>query len=329
MASSVIQSTFLALTFCVSAGCETVYHAVAGPGRNSTDSTPAADAGGDSSADLAGRTAMLPTCDGASGCVSVLTYNLKHRDVPLQLEAVAQSLKTTCPRLPDFILLQEVMFNRPTRKGLNSTAEELASRIGYQSRGEARDGGDEGIAILSRIPFEHYDHVHLQARDALLSGGFPRVSVMGEFRVPGAGLVRIVNVHLTQRVSQVDIRTAQLRETLEWMAARQREVAADVVVLGGDFNFEPGAPEHELLRDSAANFGIDFADHNSTTATSGKIGDPYSRVDYIFIASPTKAVSSVGEGVLWRDGIPTIDGSTSFWPSDHLPLLHVFAVAPK
>ena len=60
---------------------------------------------------------------------------------------------------------------------------------------------------------------YIGARDALLSGGFPRVSVMGEFSIQGIGRVRVVSIHLTQRLSQSEIRRQQLKETLDWMNA--------------------------------------------------------------------------------------------------------------
>jgi endonuclease/exonuclease/phosphatase family metal-dependent hydrolase len=300
------------------AGCETIYRGVTGAGQGKSASGTAS----------AAAPAVIPACGNASGgCFSVLTFNMKHRDVPLQLDAAARYLKTQFQDLPDFILCQEVVFDRPKSRGAPDTASALAEHLGYQSRGDARDGGHEGLAILSRHPFEYYDHLHLQSRDGLLSGGFPRVSVMAEFTIPD-GKVRVVNVHLTQRQSQHDIRAAQLQETLRWMDARQREVPADIIVLGGDFNIEPQWNRLPQLIESSAAEGDDvkFLDFNSTESTSGNVGDPRQRVDYIFIAGVDRKVSSLGEAILWREGVPTVDGAARFWPSDHLPLLHVFTV---
>jgi hypothetical protein len=74
---------------------------------------------------------------------------------------------------------------------------------------------------------------------------------------------------------------------------------------------------------------MEFMDFNTTAFTSGAIADLYRRVDYVFIASPNRSVESVGEGILWRDGIATVDGSSTFWPSDHVPLLQVFAIGAE
>lgn len=301
-------------------GCETIYHATTKSDRPKPEAKAVA----------VGSLAPVvpPSCGQDGTCLSVLSYNLKHRDVPLQLAAVSNAFKATFNQKPDFVLLQEVVFDRPERRGKDNTAAELAEQIGYECRGEARDGGVEGVAILSRHPFEYFDHLHLKARDALLSGGFPRVSVMGEFVLPGMGRVRVVNVHLTQRPSVHDIRREQLQETLHWMATRQTVMPADVIILGGDFNIEPGWDELALIADTSATSGLQFLDYNTKQASSGDIGNPYQRVDYLFIASPTKSVDDVGEAILWSDGVPTIDGSGTVHPSDHLPLLHVFNIGP-
>jgi endonuclease/exonuclease/phosphatase family metal-dependent hydrolase len=303
-------------------GCETIYRGVTGAGKNN-------GAGGSTAAALAPTAlAAIPACPGNGQCFSVLAFNMKHRDIPLQLNAAAAHLKAQLPTMPDFILCQEVVFDRPRSKGVENTAMVLAEYLGYEARGTARDGGDEGVAILSRHRFDHYDHLHIHARDALLSGGFPRVSVMAEFTIPD-GKVRVVNVHLTQRLSQHEIRAAQLQETLDWMAERQRQVPADIIVLGGDFNIEPQWNRLGVLKDAGATGGVSFLDFNTRENSAGNVGDPWQRVDYIFVAGVNRTVSSIGEAILWREGVPTVDGAARFWPSDHLPLLHVFAVSGK
>ncbi len=327
----IFRLAVLALAACgwgIIGGCETVYHATVGSSSapRLAINAPANIDTSNGDADLAGRTAMLPACEPSAGCVSVLSYNLKHRDVPLQLEAIAKHLHATCDRLPDFILLQEVVFNRSPRRGLDNTAAELAQRIGYEARGTARAGGSEGVAILSRLPFDHYEHLHVKARDSLLEGGFPRVSVMGECFVPGVGRVRVVNVHLAHRPSQNQVRRSQLRETFDWMNRRQQEMPADLIIFGGDLNIEPHWDEYLVLSDPQFT-GMTLHDHNSSLPSSGRINNTYRRVDYIFAAAPGRSVSSLGEAIFWPSGIPTIDGSATFWPSDHLPLLHAFSLS--
>src|SRR5436190_1452097 len=149
----------------LTAGCETIYYGVTGADRPAASSTPALAATSDP--------VKIPTCLGFTGCLRVMSFNTEHRDVPLQLDAVANKLKADMNPLPDFILLQEVVFDRPKKRGQDNTAAALADLLGCQCRGTARDGGMEGVAILSTHPFDHYEYRHLAARDPLLAGGFP------------------------------------------------------------------------------------------------------------------------------------------------------------
>ncbi len=71
-----------------------------------------------------------------------------------------------------------------------------------------------------------------------------------------------------------------------------------------------------------------FADHNTRVPTSGRSGNPYRRVDYFFVAAPNRTVDSMGEAILWPHGLLTSDGTARFWVSDHLLLMHVFAIRP-
>ncbi|MHC4614567.1 MAG: exonuclease/endonuclease/phosphatase family protein, partial [Planctomycetota bacterium] len=160
--------------------------------------------------------------------LAVLSFNMQHKDMPEQLAVMGQRLATDAPRIPDFILCQEVLFQRARHKGQDNTAAVLADELGYYCRGTKRTSDREGVAIVSRYPFVHYDAKHLQARTAPFLLGFRRVSVMGEFMVPDVGRVRLVSVHLAYQTFEHHVRRKQLTETLEWIADRQREVPAEL-----------------------------------------------------------------------------------------------------
>ncbi|MHC4947446.1 MAG: endonuclease/exonuclease/phosphatase family protein [Planctomycetota bacterium] len=270
--------------------------------------------------------AETPVAPEGGACLSVLSFNTQHKDVPVQMDVLADRLREDLGRMPDFILCQEILFDRPRIREHRDTAAVLAARIDYHSRGVARAGGTEGVAILSRYPFEHFDHLHLDARSSFFSFGFPRVSVMGEFRVPDLGLVRVVNVHLSYRKSKHNVRGDQLRETLDWLASREREVPADVTVLGGDFNMEPNWTELAYVLRPGLVAGLEFRDYNSALPTLGQPGRPFRRVDYVYIAAPEREITHLGESLMWPNGMIASDGMTQFHISDHVPLLHVFAV---
>lgn len=259
---------------------------------------------------------------GRVNTVAVVSFNMQHRDRPEELAVMADGLESLEGRPPDFILCQEVLFDRPRHKGRADTAAVLADELGYHSRGAQRKSDEEGVAIISRYPFAHFEARHLKARTSALLLGFKRVSVMGEFLVPGLGRVRVVNVHFAYQGFEHHVRRKQLAETMEWVAARERRVPADLTILGGDFNMTPDRKEWEVLADGA----LEFLDANGSAPTRGSTANPTKRVDYIFAAAADRHVWLLREKLLFANGL--WNGPDRFWISDHLPVYHEYAVYP-
>ena len=278
---------------------------------------------------LAGTTPALDTPYVRSSYLGALTFNMQHRDNPDQLAVMARHLRSDLQRLPDFILCQEVLFERARWKGRDNTAAVLGDLLGYDSRGTKRKSDREGVAILSRYPFAYYSERHLKARTTGLLLGFRRVSVMGEFLIPDVGRVRVVNVHFAHWPFEHHIRRKQLEETLAWLADRQRKVRADVTILGGDFNIRPQWKELELVTRPRGRNAMHFVNANSRQPTRGGKGRPSERIDYIFISAPTRDIAIEDEQLLWRDGLRAHARATRFWLSDHVPLLHEYVVGPR
>ena len=258
--------------------------------------------------------------------LAVLSFNMQHKDNPQQLAVMAERLAAVVPRLPDFILCQEVLFNRARRKGQDNTAAVLADELGYSCRGTKRTSDREGVAIVSRYPFVHYESKHLKARTAPFLLGFRRVSVMGEFQVPDVGRVRVVSVHFAYQSFEHHVRRKQLTETLEWIADRQREVPAEVTILGGDFNIEPHWSELAPMWDTELTGGLRFSDFNGDEPTRGPKGNPNVRIDYIFVAASGCNLRMMGEKLLFGQKLRRRNGSGRFWLSDHLGVLHEYSI---
>ena len=280
-------------------------------------------------------TTDAPTADGSTLAavstsahnLAVLTFNMQHRDRPAELAAMARYLGDV-EGIPDFILCQEVLFKRTKWQGFDNTAAVLADELGCYVEGTNRRGNREGVAIVSRHPFVFYDERHLKARTSSLWMGFPRVSVLGEFIVPGVGRVRVVSTHLAYQPWEGHIRRKQLNETLAWMAEREALRPAVVTIFGGDFNLRPGAPEFAPLADPRITGRLRFMDSNTDRPTlRGFGGKPVKRVDYIFVSAPGADVRFLGERLLFPDGLWHTDGSSRFHPSDHLPVLHEYAMS--
>jgi endonuclease/exonuclease/phosphatase family metal-dependent hydrolase len=258
--------------------------------------------------------------------LAVLSFNMQHKDQPQQLAAMADQLGADVPRLPDFILCQEVLFKRARHKGQDNTAAVLADELGYHCRGTKRTSDREGVAIVSRYPFDHYESKHLKARTAAFLLGFRRVSVMGEFLVPDVGRVRVVSVHFAYQSFEHHVRRKQLTETLEWIADRQAEVPAELTVLGGDFNIEPHWSELKPMWDTELTGGLRFSDWNGDDPTRGPKGNPNVRIDYIFVAASGCNLRMMGEKLLFGEKLRRRNGSGRFWLSDHLAVLHEYAI---
>jgi endonuclease/exonuclease/phosphatase family metal-dependent hydrolase len=262
--------------------------------------------------------------------LTVLTFNMQHRDNGDELSIMAQRLSEDLVETPDFILCQEVLFKNSRDWDDDNSASVLARDLGYHYRATKRSSDAEGLAILSRYPFEYYAERELESQTSRLLLGFNRVSVMGEFTVPELGLVRVVNVHFTNWNFEKRVRTNQLVETMEWMAARQKAVPADVIVFGGDFNADPDGDEIKLVTSGRLARQFNFKSFNTNAPTRGSKGNPNKRVDYIFVSAPDRGIRFTGKGEtrLWKDGMAAGVGERKILLSDHVPVLHEYHVTP-
>jgi endonuclease/exonuclease/phosphatase family metal-dependent hydrolase len=150
---------------------------------------------------------------------------------------------------------------------------------------------------------------------------------MAETMVPGVGRVRLVNVHLTNWGFETHVRREQLKETLEWAAARERKAPAALTFLAGDFNAEADFAEMALIKDRSVTGPLAFQDSNGTAFSQGAHGKPDKRIDFIFV-SGANLPSFAGEELMWKNGVPTPDGD-HFYLSDHLAVVHRYTLAPE
>ena len=266
---------------------------------------------------------LLTSASPATSSLSVMTYNLKHRESREDLGAMAQSLRSDLQRTPDIILCQEVMFDSKT----DHAGATLASMLAYQCRGTKRTSDREGLAILSRYPFAHYEERHLDAQTSRLLLGFRRVSVMGEFLVPGIGRVRAVNVHFTNWSFEQRIRRKQIQETIAWITERDKAAPAALTLFGGDFNAARDGEEMQWLKSQLPSQQVVFQDFNSEAPSFGRPGKPRIRLDYIFVAAPRTGVNLLEERMLWKEGLIK-NGDDHFFPSDHVAIVHRYGLKP-
>lgn len=261
----------------------------------------------------------------AADTLDVMTINLEHHDNPAEMKAMAENLKTL-KKLPDFILCQEVYFNRSSKQSPeDNTAEVLANDLGYYCKGTKRTSDREGIALISKYPFDHYDSINLKSQTLRILLGFRRVSIMGEFTVPNIGKVRVTDTHLTNWEFEGHVRRKQIAETMKWANDRDKVIPAAVNLFGGDFNAKSNWDEMKQIKESGAKGGLEYQDNNGAGFTQGWHGNPFKRIDFVFVAAPSKLLQFVGEQLLWKEGL-TMNGNEHFYPSDHLGVLHTYTV---
>lgn len=132
----------------------------------------------------------------------------------------------------DVIALQEVDVGCRRTGGVDQ-AGVLAERLGHQyafASAMTREGGDYGVALLSRLPFQRVERVDLRASGSLE----PRVAIDATL-CAGAAPVRVVAVH----ADVLPWAAADNARALARSLARTLSVGGARVVVAGDLNAPP------------------------------------------------------------------------------------------
>lgn len=224
----------------------------------------------------------------------VMTYNIRHgegMDGQVNLQRIAEVIRRQGASI---VCLQEVDRYYSQRSGFEDQAEILAAMLGMQhcyganidldpaESGEPRR--QYGLAILSRFPILEYANIPLPQLDP---ANEQRGLLKATIEVEGVRIL-VGNTHPQTDLRMQDNteeRAAQVLTILEQL--RQH---TEPVILMGDFNAHPAAPElaplTELLVDGFAALGSN--DFTYTFSTAG----PVVRIDYIFV-SPAFQIEQV------------------------------------
>lgn len=247
--------------------------------------------------------AFIPDPDGGGKpALRVMTYNIHHgegMDGALDLGRIAAVIRGT---RPDLVALQEVD-RHLSRSGSVDQAAELGRLTGMDHRfakAIAFDGGEYGIAVLSKLPIASAHTLMLPNEP----GGEQRVLLVVQL-APEHGLPSFVfaDTHLEWQEN------AELAEQIRLAQANaiQNELKDKTpLILAGDMN---ALPDSATMRVFAENMADATAHIGPTHAEDGKI-------DYILFE----------ENSGWRlVGAQAIEEDTA---SDHLPVLAVLAWDP-
>lgn len=236
-----------------------------------------------------------------SGDLKVMSYNVHHCNPPskeglIDVDAIAIVIMH---ENPDLVALQEIDVNT-TRSGNINQIREIAARAGYHSfhfsKAIDHEGGDYGVAILSRYPLSETQTHRLPTQEA--TKGEPRVLSLATVALPGGKKIKFGSTHLdAQRTS-----TNRLLQ-----AAEINRITSAVnlpLIIAGDFN---AVENSEVMQIIKSKFKLAC---NNCAPTIPQI-NPTKTIDFIAF-QPTGTFEIVSHHVVQEP-----------YASDHLPIVAV------
>jgi endonuclease/exonuclease/phosphatase family metal-dependent hydrolase len=226
----------------------------------------------------------------------VMSYNIHvgvGMDKKLDLQRIADVINA---EHPDLVGLQEVDRGVKRTEGKDEIAElakltsmnfAFAHNLDYQ-------GGQYGVAILSRFPIQQTDHRKYENRREAERRGMIRVQV----QVAGR-LINFVTTHLDYQYE--DGRLFETEQMLKFL-----EGVSEPLIVVGDFNDEPSGQAYKLMLTKFSDSWI--AAKAKGPGLSYPADEPSKRIDYVF----TRQSDHIRTKKAWV---------VSTLASDHLPLV--------
>lgn len=243
---------------------------------------------------LLGSTPYRASDDVQDSVLTVASYNIRHgrgMDGVVNLRRTGDAIA----RLnADIVALQEVD-KLVERSGRVDEPRVLGEQLGMQHAFGAfmpYQGGEYGLAILSRFPIRHSHALRLP------DGNEPRVALLAELALPDGARVLVVNVHFDW-VANDTLRYAQV----EALATALDTVSLPTILLG-DFNDQPGSRTLTRWQQRFRTLAKPADDRFTFSSTK-----PAQEIDHILVA-PAAA---------W--GSATLRVITDTLTSDHRPVV--------
>ena len=225
----------------------------------------------------------------------IMTYNIHvgvGMDKKLDLARIAEVIKK---QKPDLVGLQEV--DRGVKRtegrdeivelaGLTQMQYAFAHNLDYQ-------GGQYGVAVLSRFPIRQIDHRKYENRREAERRGMLRVEV----DIGGGRIINFANTHLDYQFD--DGRLFEAEQLLRYL----ENVKGPLIVVG-DFNDEPTGNTFKLMMGR-------FEDAWSRSKAKGPglsypADKPVKRIDHIFYSKGVRARKAWVVETLASDHIPVV-----------------------
>ena len=253
--------------------------------------------------------ALAGGADGAAadglpgGDLDVVTLNLWHdqRDWPARRAVILDTLRAL---RPDVVLLQEVLEKEGLPNQAGALAESLGCAFVFASVDPPGAPKRYGNAILTPHRIVASRELKLEPLDDYRVAAHARLEVRGR-------TVDAYVTHLHHTDGGAAVRAAQVRHLLRFVAATRGRGA---LVLGGDFNAAPGAPElAPLLERFTDAFGA-LHPGAAVTTLNPVMGHAPRRIDHVLVPSRGPLRPAAARAVL---ASPGPDG---VWASDHFGL---------
>lgn len=228
---------------------------------------------------LALAACAAPT-SGGSGALRVLSYNI-HAGKDAQQQPNVERVAAIIDSLDaDIVMLQEVD-RRTARAGGADHLAELERLTGMHAAfGKSLDyqGGDYGIAILSRWPIDSMETIALAVEPPQERAGGshePRVGLHAIVRAP-FGRLHVLNTHIDAGGPA----TYRKQEVVGLLARIRNHVpATEALIFGGDLNARPTTDEIAAVSLALTDA---FATCGSGAAETFPAAAPDRRIDYVF-----------------------------------------------
>lgn len=267
---------------------------------------------------LLGGLVLAPVAGGAArtDTLAVVTLNLWHdqRDWPRRRAMILDELRSL---RPDVICLQEVLQHATLRNQAHDLADSLDYRVTFGSVDSVTSVKRYGNAILARHPMLETAWKPLEPKSDY--------RVVVQMRIAFRGRpVDVFVTHLHHTAEGAAIRAEQMRDLLVYVKTRRGKGA---VVLAGDFNAPPGAPELGAM--TTPYVDVFAALHPSTagdtvTTLNPAMGHAPRRIDYVFVSRDGRpAFRPLSSEIVFDQ--PAADGT---WPSDHFGVVARLLVEP-
>jgi len=231
--------------------------------------------------------------------LKVMAYNIHHANPPskpdlIDIDAIVRVIKD---QNPDLVALQEVDVNTK-RSGNINQAEAIARKLGmnfFFGKAIDHEGGDYGVAILSRYPLSEAVVHRLPTQEG--TKGEPRVLATAKVTLKGT-TVRFGSTHLDAQKDSVN-RKLQIEEI-----NRIAGLETTPFIIAGDFN---APPESSIIQQLDKEF----------TRTCQQCAPT------IPVINPKKAIDFIAVRPAGQFKIKSHEVINEQYASDHLPVVAV------